>query len=151
MAEKKPAPRRDRLLELEEAARSKWDAKAIYEANAPGEGDTRESFFVTFPYPYMNGRLHLGHAFSLTKAEFSARFQRLNGKNVLFPFGFHCTGMPIQAAANKVKKEIAEVLYLFRCVSSFANFGKIPFMFIFSILLTFIVFFDRNVPSFSES
>jgi leucyl-tRNA synthetase len=62
---------------------------------------------VTFPYPYMNGRLHLGHAFSLTKAEFTARFQRLRGKNVLFPFGFHCTGMPIQAAANKLKAEIA--------------------------------------------
>ena len=47
MAEKKPAPRRDRLLELEEAARSKWDAKAIYEAHAPGEGDPQlESFFV---------------------------------------------------------------------------------------------------------
>lgn len=63
---------------------------------------------VTFPYPYMNGRLHLGHAFSLTKAEFTARFQRLRGKNVLFPFGFHCTGMPIQAAANKLKAEIAK-------------------------------------------
>jgi leucyl-tRNA synthetase len=63
---------------------------------------------VTFPYPYMNGRLHLGHAFSLTKAEFTARFQRMLGKNVLFPFGFHCTGMPIQAAANKLREEIAE-------------------------------------------
>lgn len=61
---------------------------------------------VTFPYPYMNGRLHLGHAFSVTKAEFTARFQRLLGKNVLFPFGFHCTGMPIQAAANRLKSEI---------------------------------------------
>lgn len=24
-------------------------------------------FFGTFPYPYMNGMLHLGHAFSLSK------------------------------------------------------------------------------------
>jgi leucyl-tRNA synthetase len=56
----------------------------------------------------MNGRLHLGHAFSLTKAEFTARFQRMLGKNVLFPFGFHCTGMPIQAAAVKLQEEIKE-------------------------------------------
>jgi leucyl-tRNA synthetase len=49
----------------------------------------------------------LGHAFSLTKAEFAAGFKRLRGYNVLFPFGFHCTGMPIQAAANKLKNEIA--------------------------------------------
>ena len=54
----------------------------------------------------MNGRLHLGHAFTITKAEFAARFNRLMGKNVLFPFAFHCTGMPIQAAANKIKREI---------------------------------------------
>ena len=56
----------------------------------------------------MNGRLHLGHAFSLTKAEFAACFKRLRGYNVLFPFGFHCTGMPIQAAANKLKAEISK-------------------------------------------
>lgn len=56
----------------------------------------------------MNGRLHLGHAFSLTKAEFAASFKRLQGYNVLFPFGFHCTGMPIQAAANKLKAEVAK-------------------------------------------
>ena len=54
----------------------------------------------------MNGRLHLGHAFSLSKCEFQSRYQRLVGKNVLFPFGFHCTGMPIAAAAKKVEKEL---------------------------------------------
>ena len=62
---------------------------------------------VTFPYPYMNGRLHLGHAFSLTKAEFAVRYQQLRGKNAMWPFAFHCTGMPIQAAANKLKDELA--------------------------------------------
>jgi hypothetical protein len=38
------------------------DAPLDSAAEAP-EG----KFLVTFPYPYMNGRLHLGHAFSLTK------------------------------------------------------------------------------------
>lgn len=36
-------------------------------AVAAGEGGPDEKFFGTFPYPYMNGLLHLGHAFSLSK------------------------------------------------------------------------------------
>ena len=31
------------------------------------------SFMATFPFPYMNGMLHLGHAFTATKAEFATR------------------------------------------------------------------------------
>ncbi|EFN76201.1 Leucyl-tRNA synthetase, cytoplasmic [Harpegnathos saltator] len=54
----------------------------------------------------MNGRLHLGHTFSLSKCEFAIRYNRLLGKRVLFPFGFHCTGMPIKACADKLKREI---------------------------------------------
>lgn len=56
----------------------------------------------------MNGILHLGHAFTLAKVEFQARYQKILGKNVLFPFGFHCTGMPICAAANKIKREMEQ-------------------------------------------
>jgi leucyl-tRNA synthetase len=56
----------------------------------------------------MNGLLHLGHAFSLSKLEFAAAYQRLLGKRVLFPQGFHCTGMPIKACADKLDREIAQ-------------------------------------------
>ena len=80
-----------------------------FEVNAPADGahaSRDDKFMVTFPYPYMNGRLHLGHAFSVTKAEFAARFQRLEGKHSLFPFAFHCTGMPIQSAAGNLKREL---------------------------------------------
>lgn len=28
------------------------------------------------------------------------------GKKVLFPFGFHCTGMPIKACADKLTREM---------------------------------------------
>ena len=97
--------RRDHLRSTEIRIQQKWAQEKTYEANVD---KNREKFLVTFPYPYMNGRLHLGHAFSVTKAEFMVRFQRMLGKNVLFPFGFHCTGMPIQAAANKLKEEISK-------------------------------------------
>jgi len=56
----------------------------------------------------MNGKLHLGHGFSSSKNEFQARFKRLQGFNVLWPFGFHCTGSPINAAADSLTKELAQ-------------------------------------------
>lgn len=39
--------------------------------------------------------------------KFAARYYRLKGRKVLFPFGFHCTGMPIKACADKLKREMA--------------------------------------------
>lgn len=56
----------------------------------------------------MNGLLHLGHAFSLSKLEFASAFHRLCGRRVLFPQAFHCTGMPILASANKLARELKE-------------------------------------------
>ena len=43
----------------------------------------------------------------MSKDEFATRYQRQTGKNVLFPFGFHCTGQPISAAAVRLEREIA--------------------------------------------
>jgi len=67
--------------------------------------ESKLKYMATFPYPYMNGKLHLGHAFTMCKVDFECRWKQLNGYNVLFPFGFHCTGMPISASAKKLEKE----------------------------------------------
>jgi len=67
----------------------------IYELDAP-EDKNVPKFMATFPYPYMNGRLHIGHSFTVSKAEFATAYYQLKGRRVLFPFGLHCTGMPIK-------------------------------------------------------
>jgi leucyl-tRNA synthetase len=72
--------------------------------------ELREStpkFFGTMAYPYMNGTLHAGHGFSVSKVEFAAGVARMQGKRALFPMGFHCTGMPIKACADKLAYEIS--------------------------------------------
>nr|XP_033323492.1 leucine--tRNA ligase, cytoplasmic [Megalopta genalis] len=96
------------LQKIEKDVQAKWEAEKVYEQDAPLEvrKSADDKFFATFPFPYMNGRLHLGHIFSLSKCEFAARYNRLLGKKVLFPFGFHCTGMPIKACADKLKREM---------------------------------------------
>lgn len=96
---KRGTVKRDALRTNERAVQQAWEEARIYQSDGGGGegGEQREHFLVTFPYPYMNGVLHIGHAFSLTKAVFRAQYERHMGKNVLFPFAFHCTGMPIQA------------------------------------------------------
>ena len=96
----KGTAKRDALRANEVKIQQEWEEQAAFEVN-PEEG--KESFMVTFPYPYSNGHLHIGHAFSLTKAIFRAQYERHQGKNVLFPFAFHCTGMPIQAVRDNKK------------------------------------------------
>ncbi|CAL1697931.1 unnamed protein product [Somion occarium] len=109
--------KRDHLISLERKYQERWQNERIFEVNAPTEEETagltptqiKEKFpkwFGNFPYPYMNGSLHLGHAFTISKIEFAAGFQRMLGKRVLFPHGFHCTGMPIKAASDKIIREI---------------------------------------------
>nr|CCC94968.1 unnamed protein product [Trypanosoma congolense IL3000] len=99
--------RRDRLLNIEAEAQARWSREKLHELDAPLKGEPMPpKFFVTFPYPYMNGRLHLGHAFSLTKCEFASRFWRMKGYRSLWPFGLHVTGTPIAACAQKIKLEM---------------------------------------------
>ncbi|XP_020088202.1 leucine--tRNA ligase, cytoplasmic-like [Ananas comosus] len=101
--------RRDLLLKIQSEIQNYWYENKVFEAEpgskTPKEG---EKFFGNFPYPYMNGLLHLGHAFSISKLEFGAAYHRLRGSNVLLPFAFHCTGMPIKASADKLAREVKQ-------------------------------------------
>lgn len=63
------------LQDIEKKVQAKWDSEKIFEMEAPDDGKPHEKFMCTFPYPYMNGRLHLGHTFSLSKCEVSSNHQ----------------------------------------------------------------------------
>lgn len=104
-----PTARRDALFKIQVEAQEKWRSMRVFEEDAPEHDPSKpdqEKFLVTFPYPYCNGFLHIGHAFSLSKAEFAAGYKRMKNIKCLYPFGFHCTGMPIQTCANKLAKEM---------------------------------------------
>jgi leucyl-tRNA synthetase len=91
------------IKEQEKLIQIHWNSNT-FGADAPETFDdkNKKKFFVTFPFPYMNGRLHLGHVFSMLKADVMARYYMLKGYNVLFPFGFHGTGIPISVSASKL-------------------------------------------------
>lgn len=98
----KPQRKSSYLQVIEKEIQNKWKN----DKSSDSTPNDKPKYFVTFPYPYMNGVPHLGHGFTLTKAEFSARFHKLLGYNVLFPFSYHGTGVPIAACANKLKNEL---------------------------------------------
>ena len=51
----------------------------------------------------MSGRIHIGHVFSYVQAEVVARYQRMLGHNVYYPFGFDDNGLPSERLVEKEK------------------------------------------------
>jgi len=86
--------------EIEKKWQRMWENYKIFEA----EPDDREKFFITVPYPYLNGNLHAGHTRTFTIGDVVARYMRMCGYNVLFPMGFHVTGTPIVGLSELIKK-----------------------------------------------
>jgi leucyl-tRNA synthetase len=78
-----------------------WEQRHAFESD-PLVG--KKKVFVTFPFPYMNGPLHVGTAFTAARVEFYARFKRMQGYNVLFPWAWHWTGQSIVGLSYRLKK-----------------------------------------------
>ncbi len=86
--------------EIEKKWQKAWEDAKIFQADP----DERPKFFITIPYPYLNGNLHVGHCRTFTIGDAIARYKRMCGFNVLFPMGFHVTGTPIIGLAELIKK-----------------------------------------------
>ncbi len=94
----------------EEKWKQIWEERKIFESN-PNE---KEKFYITAAFPYPNSPQHIGHGRTYTIADIYARYNRMVGKNVLFPMGFHVTGTPIFAMAKRVAKGDKEIIDIFK-------------------------------------
>jgi len=62
----------------------------------------------------MNGPLHVGHTFTASRVDVYARFKRMQGYNVLWPWSWHWTGQPLLGASQRVAKGDKEYIRVLR-------------------------------------
>jgi valyl-tRNA synthetase len=70
-----------------------WDEQGIYRFDATS---TKPVYSIDTPPPTVSGNLHIGHLFSYTHADALARYQRMRGREVFYPFGFDDNGLPTE-------------------------------------------------------
>ena len=74
-----------------------WNDNDIYKFSP----DKRQIYSIDTPPPTVNGKIHIGHIFSYSQAEMIARYKRLRGYNVFYPFGFDDNGLPSERLVEK--------------------------------------------------
>lgn len=75
-----------------------WEQEEIYKYQ---NGKYKKVFSIDTPPPTVSGKLHIGHVFSYTQAEMIARFKRMQGYDVFYPFGFDDNGLPTERLVER--------------------------------------------------
>lgn len=109
----------------EKALERFWAEQEIYKYE---NGKERKIFSIDTPPPTVSGKLHIGHVFSYTQAEMIARFKRMQGYDVFYPFGFDDNGLPTERLVEKDEKIHANMLprseFRAKCIHTIAKYEE---------------------------
>ncbi len=109
--------------ETEKELKQFWEEHEIYKYRK-GE----KIFSIDTPPPTVSGKLHIGHVFSYTQAEMIARFKRMQGYHVFYPFGFDDNGLPTERLVEREEGICAKMLprseFQAKCIRTIAKYEE---------------------------
>ena len=85
---------------LEAKWKKYWEEQKIY---AFDKKSKKKIYSIDTPPPTVSGNMHIGHACSYSQQDFIARFRRMQGFNVFYPFGTDDNGLPTERLIEKTK------------------------------------------------
>ncbi|MCL2742125.1 MAG: valine--tRNA ligase, partial [Oscillospiraceae bacterium] len=77
-----------------------WESGGVFKFD-PDKESGGEIYSIDTPPPTVSGSLHMGHLSSYTQAEIVARYHRMRGRNVFYPFGFDDNGLPTERLVER--------------------------------------------------
>src|SRR2546423_12982425 len=83
-----------------------WAERGVLRAD---DSSDRPKHYNLVMFPYPSGELHMGHMRNYVIGDLVSRFRRMQGMEVLNPFGWDAFGMPAENAAIKVGKHPREL------------------------------------------
>jgi valyl-tRNA synthetase len=102
---------------IEKKWQQHWDKNGIYTFDFDPK---KPVFSVDTPPPTVSGKMHMGHAFAYTQADVIARFQKMRGKQLLYPFGFDdnglATGIMVEKEKNIRQKDFSRKEFIAICL-----------------------------------
>ncbi len=75
-----------------------WEKEGVFSFDPKAKGDI---YSIDTPPPYVSGRMHTGHSYSYSHEDFMARYFRMRGYNVFYPFGTDDNGLPTERFVEK--------------------------------------------------